>query len=240
MNMFNRPELTRIVTTYAMYLYLALIPFYIINASLEQFIILYAVYWFSADMVHSLFLHRWAAHQTWQAPKWLQKVFGFLGVILLLGTPITWAAWHRTHHATSDTELDPHSPKYKGWFYCIFRHRYHYADIKKARDRMRDKYFRWLGKRELEIVLITHIGLFALVGFEWFMTLLALPAALTILFANLGIIVLPHLNNKISNMPYLWPFVFSEAWHEDHHDKPKLINSKFEISGRIPKFFNWV
>jgi len=201
---------------------------------------MYIVFWFSADIVHSLFLHRWAAHQVWEPPRWLQKILSFFGVVLLLGTPITWAAWHRTHHATSDTELDPHSPKYKGLAYIIFRHRYHHADIKKARDRLKDKFFRWLGKRELEIVLIVHCTVFLLFGFEWFMTLIALPAVLTILFANIGINVLPHLNDKVTNMPYLWPVVFSEAWHGDHHNGPKLVNSKWEISGRIPQLFKWV
>lgn len=230
---------TPLLTTWLFYGFLLISPFWLFNSDWTHLVAFYAAYWFSADVVHSLFMHRWAAHKTWNPPRWLQYVLSPIAVILLLGTPLTWAAWHRTHHKTSDTEKDPHSPKYKGWFYCIFRHRYHYANFKMATDRMRDKYLVWLTKHEFWIVLISHIVLLYILGVQWYLTLVAMPAAFTILFANLFIIVVPHLNDRIKNMPWAWPFVFSEAWHENHHDTPKLICSRIEITGRIVKALKW-
>lgn len=33
-------------------------------------------------------------------------------LFLTIGSPIAWTTIHRAHHKNSDTELDPHSPKY--------------------------------------------------------------------------------------------------------------------------------
>jgi fatty-acid desaturase len=230
---------TPLLTTWLFYLFLAISPIWIYMSEWSHLLWFYLAYWFVADVVHSLFLHRWAAHKTWNPPRLLQYVMSIIGTIMLLGTPLTWAAWHRTHHKTSDTEADPHSPKFKGWLYCIFRHRYHYANFKMATDRMRDKYLVFITKYEFYIVLLSHIVLLYVLGPQWYLTLIAMPGAFTILFANLFIIVVPHLNDKISNMPWAWPFVFSEAWHKDHHDKPKLICSPVEITGRIVKALKW-
>lgn len=230
---------TPLLTTWLFYLFLAISPIWIYMSDWSHLLWFYAAYWFSADVIHSLFMHRWAAHKTWNPPRWLQYILSPISVILLLGTPLTWAAWHRTHHKTSDTEADPHSPKFKGWLYCIFRHRYHYANFKMATDRMRDKYLVFLTKYEFYIVLFSHSVLLYVLGLQWYLTLVAMPAAFTILFANLFIIVVPHLNDKISNMPWAWPFVFSEAWHKNHHDKPVLICSPIEITGRIVKALKW-
>ena len=40
----------------------------------------------------------------------------------LIGTPISYSAWHRTHHKNSDTIYDPHSPKDDLHGDIVFKH----------------------------------------------------------------------------------------------------------------------
>lgn len=230
---------TPFLTSWMFYAFIAMIPFYIMNVNLTQLILTYIVYWFIADFVHSLFMHRWAAHNLWKPPRYLQYVLSLISVIYLLGTPLTWAAWHRTHHKHSDTEKDPHSPKHKGFFYCVFRHRYHNANFKTSIDRMRDSYLVNLTKHEFWVVLISHFALIYILGYQWYLCIVAMPSVFTILFANIFINVVPHYNAIVRNTPWSWPLIFSEAWHKNHHTKPVLICSKYEISGRIVKALKW-
>ena len=230
---------TPFVTTWLFYIFLLTIPVWLINASLIHIILAYIFYWFISDFVNSAFLHKWASHKAWNPPRWVQYVLSFAGVVFLLGTPITWSAWHRTHHKHSDTDKDPHSPDHKGWLYCTFKHRYHEANFKLATDKMRDKYFIWLTKNELYIVVLSHIVLFSVLGTMWYLTLIAVPTALAILFTNLFVNVISHLNGEVSNIPWAWPFVFADAWHKDHHYKPNQFNGKLDISGNIIKALKW-
>jgi len=221
------------------YIFIFMTPLWLYMSSPIHWISFYIAFWFATDFVNGLFMHRWAAHKLWNPPRVVQYILSYIAVVFLFGTPLSWAAWHRSHHAKCETEEDPHSPHHKSWFYITFRHRYHRTNFKKAVDMMRDKYVVWLSKNEFYIIVISHIALLYLLGIVWYMTLIALPAAFAILCVNFIINVLSHAGDKVKNVPWALPFVFSEAWHGDHHSKPTLICSKYEISGRIVKALKW-
>ena len=54
--------------------------------------------------------HRMLTHQAFEAIPPLKAALLVLGSMSLQGSAITWAVDHRTHHAHSDKEGDPHSP----------------------------------------------------------------------------------------------------------------------------------
>ncbi len=54
--------------------------------------------------------HRMLTHQAFEAIPPLKATLLVLGSMSLQGSAITWAVDHRTHHAHSDKEGDPHSP----------------------------------------------------------------------------------------------------------------------------------
>lgn len=230
---------TPLLTTWLFYLFLVISPIWIYMSEWSHLLWFYLAYWFVCDFVNGLFMHRWAAHKLWNPPRLVQYILSYMAVVFLLGTPLSWAAWHRQHHSKVETDKDPHSPSYKSWFYIVFRHRYHNANLKRAPDMLRDKYVTWLSKNEFYIVLFSHIVLLYVLGPLWYLTLIAMPAAFTILNVNFFINVVSHLGNKVSNIPWSMPFIFSEAWHKDHHINPSLIGNKFEISGRIVKALKW-
>jgi fatty-acid desaturase len=56
------------------------------------------------------FYHRYFSHKTYTLNRFWQFIFGALGSAVAQHGPIWWASHHRTHHQTTDTKDDPHSP----------------------------------------------------------------------------------------------------------------------------------
>lgn len=235
----------RVSTTVIFYIYFALLPVWAYFASWEQIVITIAMYWFLADFVQSLFLHRWAAHELWNPPKWLQKALAFVGLNALVGTPIGWAAWHRTHHKYSDTEDDPHSPTHKGALYVTFWHKFHRVQLKRAVDRLREPFFSNLNKYEGHIATSVNLTLFVLIsyffGWQWFLTVWAAPVALTIFISNFFVNVLLHRKGEPIDNPWMWPFAFGECLHRKHHVGPMRLNypGTWDPSGSLITLLGW-
>lgn len=73
-------------------------------------------YYLLAGLGVNLGYHRVLSHRSLRLPKWLERTFVTVG--LPAGTPTQWAGNHRFHHAHADTELDPHSPLHRGFWYA--------------------------------------------------------------------------------------------------------------------------
>ena len=58
--------------------------------------------------------HRLLTHRSFKATGWVRATFTLLGAAHS-GSPVLWVGLHRYHHARSDTEDDPHSPKDGFW-----------------------------------------------------------------------------------------------------------------------------
>ena len=230
---------SKIVTTVFLIAYLAMLPVWLMNVTIEQAIAFYFMYWFMCDFIQSLFLHRWASHNLWNPPVWWQYVASTLGTLALVGSPIGWAAWHRTHHYHVDTERDPHSPNHKSWLYIVFKYKWHGAETKRAVDRLRNKWFAYLHNHEVPIVILGNLIIFAVLPFQWFLTLWALPVAFMVFNTNFFVNVLLHKSGKPIDSPWLWPILFSETHHGSHHDKPKLSYTKLDPAGWIITKLGW-
>jgi fatty-acid desaturase len=74
------------------------------------------IYYLLAGLGVNLAYHRVLSHRSLKLAKWLERTLVILG--LPAGTPIQWAGNHRYHHAHTDTDLDPHSPQYQGFWYA--------------------------------------------------------------------------------------------------------------------------
>jgi len=62
--------------------------------------------------------HRYFSHRTYKTSRVLQFLLAFLGTSATQKGPIWWASAHRRHHKYSDTEMDVHSPKQRGFWYA--------------------------------------------------------------------------------------------------------------------------
>jgi len=63
------------------------------------------------------FYHRYFSHKAFKTSRATQFVFALIGAMSVQRGPLWWAAHHRHHHRHSDTELDPHSPARRGFWW---------------------------------------------------------------------------------------------------------------------------
>lgn len=78
-------------------------------ANLTAFLI---IWWLTGSVGIGLGFHRQLTHRGFQTPDWLKDVFAICGSMALQGSPNDWVATHRLHHAFTETEKDPHSPRH--------------------------------------------------------------------------------------------------------------------------------
>jgi stearoyl-CoA desaturase (delta-9 desaturase) len=76
----------------------------------------FLAHWHSSVFCQTFFLHRYGAHaQFSMSPRWQRffHLFTYVSQGASYLHPRAYAVLHRMHHAYSDTERDPHSPKYQ-------------------------------------------------------------------------------------------------------------------------------
>jgi len=68
-----------------------------------------------------VYLHRFSAHRALELHPSLQHFFRFWLWLTTGMVTVEWTAIHRKHHATTETEEDPHSPRIHGLKAILFR-----------------------------------------------------------------------------------------------------------------------
>tara|TARA_Y100000780_G_scaffold56684_1_gene49032 strand:+ start:12275 stop:13477 length:1203 start_codon:yes stop_codon:yes gene_type:complete len=69
----------------------------------------------------TVYLHRFSAHRALELHPSLQHFFRFWLWLTTGMVTVEWTAIHRKHHATTETEEDPHSPRIHGLRAILFR-----------------------------------------------------------------------------------------------------------------------
>lgn len=165
--------------------------------------------------------HRYFTHKSFNAPIWYEYAVLILGPLSGSGHVLGWAGVHRMHHAYSDTEHDPHSPKFKG-FWKVFTSTFRVPTIprKFVKDLIRNKRVMFFYKYHLTIrfsLLIIGALIFPI---EWFLVFFISPY----IFGHLGfglINALCHKNGIAQNSWVANIFTAGEGWHENHHKDGK-------------------
>ena len=75
-----------------------------------------SIYYLLAGLGVNLAYHRVLSHRSLKLAKWLERILVTIG--LPAGTPVQWAGNHRFHHMYADTDVDPHSPMRRGFWYA--------------------------------------------------------------------------------------------------------------------------
>lgn len=185
----------------------------------------------------SLFIHRWATHNLWNPPVWFQNIMSVVSLTAMIGTPISYAAWHRNHHRYADTIADPHSPKHSSWLYIIFRTHEQDYDLSLATDRLRNRWQLFLTKYETMLVYMLNAILFLVLPTVWFLTW-ATAVAMTTFWVMLVTGIMCH-TDEVRDVPYMYPFAFSESFHRQHHIKPNLTHCWFDPCVWLVKRLGW-
>ena len=77
-------------------------------------LVLFVLHWQLSVFCQTFFLHRYGAHRMFTMSKGWERFFYLLTYVTQGSSflnPRGYAILHRMHHAFSDTEKDPHSPR---------------------------------------------------------------------------------------------------------------------------------
>ena len=182
------------------------------------------IYWIGTQCgSHKLF-----SHKSWE-PRfvWIKYAIAYVSCFGMMGGPIVWTAMHRWHHAHSDKDQDPHSPKdgllhsYFMWFLNVPA-----VPLRIISDHLKDPNLVRIDKHCRQIVLYTLLVL-AIINYQ---VALALLLAMTITFNfEMSINCFAHrkVNNEWTAVNYVWLGFLTggSALHANHHADP--ANSSF-------------
>ena len=184
----------------------------------------------------SIGLHRYFTHrQNFNlSPIW-ESIILYLIVLTGAKSPLGWAAAHRTHHNHSDTELDPHSPKHKGfWYVLLNKWMFEYPNIKRSqvKDLLENPRVMFFHRHYNKIHLISAL-ISILISFKFFIGFIVMPFILSYIFYGL-FYTLGHKDGKPVTSHIINLFAAGEGYHDIHHDNWKKIRlGKWDLSGLI-------
>ena len=194
--------------------------------------------------------HRLLTHRAFRTHRPIEYALAVAGTMSVQGSVIDWVADHRMHHAHADEHGDPHSPygfgdgvrasvrglwhAHVGWLFS----RGHQAEhARHAPDLLEDPWMRAID-RGFPLIVLAGLALPAALGYALGGTV---EAALTgLLWGGLVRVFLLHhvtfaINSvchffgsrrfqtpdRSTNVFWLAPLSFGEAWHNNHHAFPR-------------------
>lgn len=187
----------------------------------------------------SLSFHRMHTHQGVTFPKWLDRAMQFWLALTTGMSKRDWVSVHIYHHAHSDQEKDPHSPKQKGLARVFFFGVYDYVvakdepEVLKIRNKIpQDRYEAFLKENPLIGPILTASALTVCFGPALGGTIAVLTFAISPLFAVGGVNALAHAigyrnystSDESRNIGFLFPLnwmICGELDHNNHHAHPK-------------------
>lgn len=192
------------------------------------------LYWIAGSLGIGMGFHRLLTHRGYRVPRIVEYFLVTCGTLALEGGPIQWVTTHRIHHAHTDKEGDPHTPRDGGWWAHIgwivrgtAQHHDQATYERYAPDLTRDRYYVWLNKNYYLPSFALLIGLLAFGG--WGLMLWGI-----FLRATLGL----HATWLVNSATHLWGrrrfltledsrnswwvalLTFGEGWHNNHHAFP--------------------
>ncbi|HMS10195.1 MAG TPA: fatty acid desaturase [Pyrinomonadaceae bacterium] len=200
--------------------------------NLAAFLILW---WVSGSLGIGLGYHRLLTHRGFKVPKWLEYTLSLFGTLALQSGPLSWVSTHRIHHAFTDQDNDPHSPRHGtywahiGW---IFRGTSQNQTEETMRrycpDMIDDKVHRVLNRYYWVPTVLVGVGLFAIGGFGmmawgiflrtvmgWHFTWLVNSA--THLWGSRRF----ETRDDSRNNGLVAALSWGEGWHNNHHAHPR-------------------
>jgi stearoyl-CoA desaturase (delta-9 desaturase) len=85
--------------------------YYVTQTEQYHLLLIAVAVWFAVGPISQvLTLHRLLTHRSFKVSKWMEGLLSLISVISTVGPTMSWVSTHRTHHANSDADGDPHSP----------------------------------------------------------------------------------------------------------------------------------
>ncbi len=224
-------------------LHLAAIPAFFLFTWQGFFSFLF-LYWLTGGVGICLGYHRQLTHMSFQTYRPIRWLLAFLGGLAGEGSAARWVANHRKHHAFSDQEEDPHSPRHGGlwshmlWF-CPFQSREEEKILigKYAPDMARDPVIAFLHKTFLLWPWLVGLTLLAIGWSVWDVYTGVSMMAWGLFFRMVFVF---HITWFVNSATHMWGYrnyqteddstnlwwvgllAFGEGWHNNHHAYQRL------------------
>jgi len=191
------------------------------------------LYWVASGGI-GMGYHRLMTHRGYRVPKAVEYVLIFCGALALEGGPIRWATTHRIHHAHTDKQGDPHTPRdgrwwaHIGWILARTPELTDKAVLRRyAPDLVNQRFYAWLDRFYYVPLIMLAVALLAFGG--WRVMLWGIFLRVT-----LGL----HSTWLVNSATHLWGkqrfatgedsrnswwvalLTFGEGWHNNHHAHP--------------------
>lgn len=231
-------------------------------------IVFFAAHWYLSLFTQTVLNHRYAAHGAFTMSRFWERAF-FIFAYFAQGasflSPRAYGIMHRIHHAFTDTEKDPHSPKYdRNLFAMMKRTANIYNAIYHRTMEVEDRFTknvpdwpaldRWATSWPSRLLWVGLYVAFYIVFAPslWWYALLPIHimmgpvhGAIINWFAHKYGYVNFELNNTSRNLLPVDVLMLGESYHNNHHKYPSSLNFGvrwFEIDPVYPVLviFNWL
>ncbi|HVT85421.1 MAG TPA: acyl-CoA desaturase [Chitinophagaceae bacterium] len=210
-------------------------------------IILIICHWYFSLFTLTFLQHRYASHAVFSMSKPWERFFYLLAYTAqgsAYVSPRTFAIMHRMHHAYTDTEKDPHSPKYdKNVFTLMWNTRAFSTSIFEGKFIPEERFLknlpdwenldRWAHSWMSRVMwMLIYILIYILLApSAWWYLLIPFH----ILTVPILAVIINWVAHKFGTVNYemkntsknLWPFdiiMLGEAYHNNHHKFPGSPN----------------
>jgi len=178
--------------------------------------------------------HRLLTHRGYKVPKAVEYFLVTCASMSLQGGPIEWTATHRMHHAHTDKQGDPHTPRegrwwsHVGWIVAGTAQQHEPEVLERyVPDLLKDRFYVWLSRYYWVPLVLLGAVLLALGGWKVMMWSVFLRVTLQL-----------HATWLVNSATHLWGrrrfdtgedsrnswwvalLTFGEGWHNNHHAHP--------------------
>jgi fatty-acid desaturase len=213
-----------------------LIGLFVVPVSWEYVVASILAFYCYSILGISMMLHRFYAHKSFQLHPVLKWILTAFAVLSGRGSPLGWVYIHRIHHATSDTEKDPHSPHNNTFKFFGFGPVYddtkkiNYFIVKELLTPIHikiDKYYM--------LLILSFISVLALINFNLVFYIWAVPVFM-VSITQVAFNYFCHMHgyrnfvtkDNSTNNVFMWPFIMGDAWHNNHHAHADKISTKIK------------
>jgi fatty-acid desaturase len=193
------------------------------------------LWWIAGGLGIGVGYHRLLTHRGFKVPKWVEYALSVFGTLAVQSGPLSWVTTHRIHHAFTDTDKDPHSPRngtywsHMGWIFRGTAQNQSWATMQRyCPDFANDRFHQVLNKYYWVPTVIVAAILFAIGGLSmvlWGVFLKTVVGWHSTWMVNSA----THLwgtrrfdsRDDSRNNPLVAALTFGEGWHNNHHTYPR-------------------
>ena len=230
-------------------LHLACLSVFIVGYSTAALVLALGSYFLRMFFI-TAFYHRYFSHRSYRVSRGVQFLMACLGCTAGQRGPLWWASHHRVHHATSDSDKDPHSPR-RGFLnshLLWFLHRDKFVIEKRyVKDLLRYPELCWLEKFDWIPLILFGLGCYLLGELlaVWFPNLGVNGAQAFVWAFIVSTVLLYHATYTINSLAHkfgkkryhtrdesrnnwlLALLTLGEGWHNNHHRYPAAARQGF-------------